>query len=686
MSDTSSSTSATASTPNMKSGISTRRVGKRLRKSVNVACEYCRKHRNCLKCTGHRPICEACKTRQIACKYDSVSREETNTAVLRRKLEDEEAKTNASEELFTALQTYSEEDAMAMYCRLHQGVDPGDVLGQQLSVTREASKQYYCPFPDHDRMPTRLETSDSPYLKSLLFRAAFDKEKSENLPKMYQKPYHVAELFEPLIDRVKPSEWTNVTNDDFLMRMLLRAYILHEYPSFPIFQKDILFQAMIELDRKYCSPLLVNALLAEACELADGDDTQHSFINIPNRSQYWVPQSLGYRFLAEANRLWELKSSNVDLVRAQAAALLSLNYWNNGMDKLGRRYLERALDVAEKLGLFGDHADEKDHRMLHARIFSAWGLFNWQCIHSYSYHEAPLIPDVPARTLPSPDQYQIWYGEFKVRYPDDSTLIPAQYGHCFKALSDLRSIIHNMAKACYSQKEGHAVAAHQILSEFSRLEEWYEKLPTALLAVNIAFPWQLNMHMELYLAVKQFSVKQANLPVSKTTGLMKETAEKTAAHAVTHLEILARLYYLKHSFQNHNSSLTTPLSFIAGAAMDNLRLAATNDADTIRPFISAIILSLRGLYDQGQHTHLASIIYRLMRNLLDHRDLAITKKYLTEMTWNQVAADKHMLEEGAQSLYPLTLGRPCDDLDSVRLEHLVQKHVWSGINSDMTVG
>lgn len=123
-------------------------------------------------------------------------------------------------------------------------------------------------------------------------------------------------------------------------------------------------------------------------------------MGIPKREQFWNPQGLKYRFLAEAIRLWELESARVDLVTVQAATLLNLVYGHNGMDKIGDIYLNHALNKARQLDLFGDHATVDNERMFHARVFSAWALFNWQwyvCLFTFLSLIMPTQP--PANTL-----------------------------------------------------------------------------------------------------------------------------------------------------------------------------------------------------------------------------------------------------------------------------------------------
>lgn len=221
------------------------------------------------------------------CQYPSAYRGENFTAALKRRCMEENEKTTSFQEIFSTLQSCSDRDAMNMFNLVRQGVDPKYLLKQmkecdfvfQLAVVPETRRRYQ--FPYLPTMPIRLQTPDNPYLKSVLYETVFlrpDDESSDGSSasssadtqlgrhhNVYMRPYHAAEVIDPLIDLVKPSKWTAVIADDRLMRTLLRAYLLHEYPTFPVFHKDIFLQAMINNDKRFCSSLLVNALLAEAC-------------------------------------------------------------------------------------------------------------------------------------------------------------------------------------------------------------------------------------------------------------------------------------------------------------------------------------------------------------------------------------------------------------------------------------
>ena len=151
-------------------------------------------------------------------------------------------------------------------------INAGDIL-LQLHVTPETRYRYV--FPYRTQMPTSLQSPNNPYLNSLVYEMTFMASTSEQqaLPSsadetyraQYLRPIFAAEIVDPRLDAIKPSMWTNVSTNDDLMRAILRAYFLHEYDYLPIFHKDHFLDDMAQGSNRFCSPLLVNAVLALGC-------------------------------------------------------------------------------------------------------------------------------------------------------------------------------------------------------------------------------------------------------------------------------------------------------------------------------------------------------------------------------------------------------------------------------------
>lgn len=101
---------------------------------------------------------------------------------------------------------------------------------------------------------------------------------------------------------------------------------------------------------------------------------------LPHRYEYWSPRNMTYQFLAEAKRLWEIEAtgSRVRLTTIQAAILLHLINLINAMDAVGSPYTQRAVSLAQRIGLFGPSGAGQDTKRSNAKLFTAWALYNWQ--------------------------------------------------------------------------------------------------------------------------------------------------------------------------------------------------------------------------------------------------------------------------------------------------------------------
>ena len=153
-------------------------------------------------------------------------------------------------------------------------IETGDAL-VQLTVVPETRYRYV--FPILADLPPSLNHRQNPYIHSILYEKTFG-ERTAGDPlaadhtspeartqQVYTTPYHAAKLVDSNISSVKAARWTSVTADDSLVQSLLEIYFIHEYPLLGPFHKDLLLQDMISGRERYCSSLLVNAILASAC-------------------------------------------------------------------------------------------------------------------------------------------------------------------------------------------------------------------------------------------------------------------------------------------------------------------------------------------------------------------------------------------------------------------------------------
>lgn len=97
-----------------------------------------------------------------------------------------------------------------------------------------------------------------------------------------------------------------------------------------------------------------------------------------NRLEYWNPESLRYRFLAETRRLWELElNKEPSITTVQAAMVLNTVYNMTSMEVQGLSFGAQALALSYKIGILGPLPTELDKRQRHVYGYTAWCLYYW---------------------------------------------------------------------------------------------------------------------------------------------------------------------------------------------------------------------------------------------------------------------------------------------------------------------
>jgi hypothetical protein len=95
------------------------------------------------------------------------------------------------------------------------------------------------------------------------------------------------------------------------------------------------------------------------------------------------------------------------------------------------------------------------------------------------------------------------------------------------------------------------------------------------------------------------------------------TAQDVIAQATIQLESILRIYYLRHSFEAYDLTLTVFLIHLANltfVAVEQLEQGSVNaSADTSESLLSTLLLCFKGLYDQSKNAYVASLIFDVMK-------------------------------------------------------------------------
>jgi len=169
----------------------------------------------------------------------------------------------------------------------------------------------------------------------------------------------------------RPSAWTDVTTDDFLVEHLLALYFCWEYPTFASFSKEHFLLDYNSGNERFCSSLLVNAILAIGARFSDLEEAQIDRVD---------DFTAGDQFFEEAQRLLG-GEANPTVLTVQALNLMSLRQASCGNDASGWHYARHAMRIALDLDLPNDDPDQKlnstgfSRAECQVRVATFWGCF-----------------------------------------------------------------------------------------------------------------------------------------------------------------------------------------------------------------------------------------------------------------------------------------------------------------------
>ena len=174
---------------------------------------------------------------------------------------------------------------------------------------------------------------------------------------------------QPIRNLIPSEAWTRVTRDAALVGHLMGLYFCWQHPVFVLLSKECFLHDMSKGRTKYCSPLLVNALLSVACGLSDYPELRTD----PNDSK-----TAGDSFYAEAKRLL-FDDEHSSLTTVQALALMGLREVSCGRDSSGFHLMGRCMRMAIELGLHLATVSSETSALslteIEVRKITFWGIF-----------------------------------------------------------------------------------------------------------------------------------------------------------------------------------------------------------------------------------------------------------------------------------------------------------------------
>ncbi|KAF2086168.1 hypothetical protein K490DRAFT_44859, partial [Saccharata proteae CBS 121410] len=434
------------------------------RKCVPSACVACRKRKS--KCDGKTPACSSCAAvYHTDCYYDG-----DTVSTKKRPFEDGAASapadTQAIGSITSMLRTLPEDEASALVRKI-QGCQDLDALAKSVDrlacqdpnhPIRHRSSSHETAVPEHPGGSTFYGSTST-----LRFRDLDDDCRGQT-----------ASLRADSIHESKP--WTSVTSDNDFIEHLLRLYFTWCHPVHPLFSETHFYEGYRRADTRYCSSILLNAILAFACHYSDRPEA---------RTDPLSARTAGDQFFAEAKALMN-EDERPFLTTIQANAIMSYREASMGRDTTGYHRIHMSMAMALETGLNLNLSSNPQSRAVpmdvEERKVTFWGCFAMDTVWALCTGRIPTVQNAAISldrcSLAARPEIRAW-----APYSDDSnaSIVVHQSVNAHNYLyylSTLIEITNDMLFMFFANKE--TIQQRWLMRFNTRLEEWYRTLPEML--------------------------------------------------------------------------------------------------------------------------------------------------------------------------------------------------------------
>lgn len=335
--------------------------------------------------------------------------------------------------------------------------------------------------------------------------------------------------------------WTDVTSDLGLVHHVLNLYFCWEYPTLTSLSREHFLADFREGRKKFCSPLLVNSLLALGSRFSDRPGL---------RSSTDDPFTAGDQFFKEAERIfWGLDRHN-ELTTIQALGAMAIREASCGRDDKSRYYAGQSLRLTLEMGLHRPESHSGTDDEATVRRVTFWGAFALDNVWSLTTGSLPQISRLPS--FP-PKIEETWELEQKlwIPYTDDGSSLAhpcEQPGHIrgvYNCFCDLSEIVHEALYILYCPVR--TPTSKDLLDIYGRYVRWYDNVPEQLRLGHNFTPQVLFVHMYYHFAIVLTFRPFMKLRIKNSPILPRQLCLQAADAIQTHLRSYSNLYTLRRS-------------------------------------------------------------------------------------------------------------------------------------------
>lgn len=453
------------------------------------------------KCDGNTPACAACsQVYGTDCIYDPNS-DHRRKGVYKNALDSLKTRSSTLQTLIHAILNYAENEVPALIREIRT-CESLDAVADRIMAKENGEDQ-----DNDDEEPSPIyeePEAPMPMFEKNLYGKMGDLRLDDgsvryiggtsNLIHLAQQEEVDYSNADDYLQQESPiTSWTHVTNDPELVLHLLNMYFTWHYSFFTTLSKD-LFYRDFSLGRPpphtrrkthYCTPLLVNAMLALGCHFTSHTGARDN----PDDSS-----TAGDHFFREAKRLIMENDEHErpHLTTVQAMALMSVREAGCGREAKGWVYSGMSFRMACDMGLNLDSSQLTSNKYVSGdeneddvRKITFWGCYLFDKCWSNYMGRLPQLPS----SLVTATKYDVYPDEDSAQwapYTDSGFTTahaqPARTRAVALQIAKLCEISNDLMKYFYNPSDmektkGKAAELKKLSAIHTRLEAWRRDLP-----------------------------------------------------------------------------------------------------------------------------------------------------------------------------------------------------------------
>lgn len=291
--------------------------------------------------------------------------------------------------------------------------------------------------------------------------------------------------------------WFATPQDPEFIDHLLRLYSCWVLPFHGFVCWDLFTTDMARGKLDYCSPLLVNAILALACHYSDRPAARTDPSN---------PATAGEQYFAEAMRLLE-QIDRPSVTTVQALGIMGMREGSAGRDSQAYQLVGRCVRMALELGLhLSSLRQGMSENEIEVRRITFWAVFNVETICAVNLGRLSQLPrsaaDIETPSMSARSETKTWRPYVDANLSSSASAEQPSRAHLFKdQLSRLSELASDMVNTFYAPRE--VFTSRRLASMYGQYQAWYRNLPDAFRLENTTLPHVIVLHMYYHACVLQ---------------------------------------------------------------------------------------------------------------------------------------------------------------------------------------